>query len=120
MRRSSAAKSSSTIAKRRSWMRRARWLRATSCGSGPIDRAVRGRDRARARGAPLRLVATRANDQPAFGCYLPDPQVALARAYGLLVLTLRGDRISAITWFFDSGLFPHFGLPRTLPDGRDE
>jgi RNA polymerase sigma-70 factor (TIGR02960 family) len=77
-------------------------------------------DRARARGAPLRLVATRANDQPAFGCYLPDPQVALARAYGLLVLTLRGDRISAITWFFDSGLFPHFGLPRTLPDGRDE
>ncbi len=78
------------------------------------------RDRALARGAPLRLVATRANDQPAFGCYLPDPQAALARAYGLLVLTLQGDRISAITWFFDRGLFPHFGLPRTLPDGRDE
>jgi RNA polymerase sigma-70 factor (ECF subfamily) len=74
------------------------------------------RDRARVRGVPLRLVATRANDQPAFGCYLPDPQAALARAYGLLVLTLRGDRISAITWFFDRGLFPHFGLPRTLPE----
>jgi hypothetical protein len=38
----------------------------------------------------------------------------IARAYGLLVLTLQGDRISAITWFFDRGLFPHFGLPRTL------
>jgi hypothetical protein len=25
-----------------------------------------------------------------------------------------GHRISAITWFFDRGLFPHFGLPGTL------
>jgi RNA polymerase sigma-70 factor (TIGR02960 family) len=71
-------------------------------------------DRARLRGVPLRLVATRANGQPAFGCYLPDPQAAIAHAYGLLVLTLTGDGISAITWFFDSGLFPNFGLPRTL------
>ena len=71
-------------------------------------------DRARVRGVPLRLVATRANGQPAFGCYLPDPQAAIAHAYGLLVLTLEGDRISAITWFFDRGLFPNFGLPRTL------
>jgi RNA polymerase sigma-70 factor (ECF subfamily) len=70
--------------------------------------------RARVRGVPLRLVATRANGQPAFGCYLPDPQAAIAHAYGLLVLTLKGDGISAITWFFDSGLFPSFGLPRTL------
>jgi RNA polymerase sigma-70 factor (TIGR02960 family) len=74
------------------------------------------RDRARVRGVPLRLVTTRANGQPAFGCYLPDPQAAIARAYGLLVLTLQGDGISAITWFFDRGLFPHFGLPRTLPE----
>jgi RNA polymerase sigma-70 factor (ECF subfamily) len=72
-------------------------------------------DRARARGVPLRLVPTRANGQPAFGCYLPDPQAAIAHAYGLLVLTLEGERISAITWFFDRGLFPEFGLPRTLP-----
>jgi RNA polymerase sigma-70 factor (TIGR02960 family) len=71
-------------------------------------------DRARVRGVPLRLVATRANGQPAFGCYLPDQQAAIAHAYGLLVLTLTGDGISAITWFFDSGLFPNFGLPRTL------
>ena len=32
--------------------------------------------RAELRGAPLRVVATRANTQPAFGCYLPDPQAA--------------------------------------------
>jgi RNA polymerase sigma-70 factor (ECF subfamily) len=64
----------------------------------------------------LRLVPTRANGQPAFGCYLPDPQAAIARAYGLLVLTLADDRISAITWFGERSLLAHFGLPRTLPE----
>jgi RNA polymerase sigma-70 factor (TIGR02960 family) len=64
----------------------------------------------------LRLVPTRANRQPAFGCYVPDTQAAIVRSYGLLVLTLEGDRISAITWFGDRGVFPHFGLPRTLPE----
>jgi RNA polymerase sigma-70 factor (ECF subfamily) len=71
--------------------------------------------RASLRGAPLRLVPTRANTQPAFGCYLPCPQAPIARPYGMIVLTLEGDRISAITWFSDSSVFPHFGLPRTLP-----
>jgi RNA polymerase sigma-70 factor (TIGR02960 family) len=71
--------------------------------------------RAALRGAPLRLVPIRANTQPAFGCYLPCPQAPIARPYGLIVLTLRGDQISAITWFSDSSIFPHFGLPRTLP-----
>ncbi len=33
---------------------------------------------------------------------------------GLIVLTLAGDAIAAITWFADTGLFRHFGLPRTL------
>jgi RNA polymerase sigma-70 factor (TIGR02960 family) len=74
------------------------------------------RDRAIRRGAPLRLVPTRANGQPAFGCYLPDPHAAIARAYGLMVLTLDEDRVSAITWFGERSLFPHFGLPRTLPE----
>ena len=73
-------------------------------------------DREIRRGAPLRLVPTRANGQPAFGCYLPDAQAAIARAYGLMVLTLEGDRISAITWFGERSLLAHFGLPRTLPD----
>jgi RNA polymerase sigma-70 factor (TIGR02960 family) len=66
------------------------------------------------RGAPLRLVPTRANGQPAFGCYLPSAQAEIARARSLAVLTLEGDRISAITWFTDTSVFPHFGLPRTL------
>ena len=58
---------------------------------------------------------TRANTQPAFGCYLPDTHTAIARAYGLIVLTLEGDGISAITWFGDTSVFRHFGLPRTMP-----
>jgi RNA polymerase sigma-70 factor (TIGR02960 family) len=66
------------------------------------------------RGGPLRLVPTRANGQPAFGCYFPSPQTEIARPRGLLVLTLEGDQISAITWFADSSVFPLFGLPRTL------
>jgi RNA polymerase sigma-70 factor (TIGR02960 family) len=71
-------------------------------------------DRARLRGRPLRLVPTRANGQPAFGCYLPSAQAAIARPYGLMVLTLDDERISAITWFGDSGVFPQFGFPRSL------
>jgi RNA polymerase sigma-70 factor, ECF subfamily len=71
-------------------------------------------DRAVRRGAPLRLVPTRANGRPAFGCYFPNPQTEIARPYGLLVVTVEGDRISAMTWFADSSVFPHFGLPRVL------
>jgi len=71
-------------------------------------------NRAVRRGAPLRLVPTRANGQPAFGCYFPFPQTEIARPYGLLVLTLEGDQISVMTWFADSSVFPLFGLPRTL------
>ena len=71
-------------------------------------------DRGGRRGAPLRLVPTRANGQPAFGCYFRDAQTEIARPYGLVVLTLEGDGISAITWFADSSVLPHFGLPRIL------
>jgi hypothetical protein len=74
------------------------------------------RYRAGLRGAALRVVPTRANTQPAFGCYLPDAHAAIARPYGLIVLTLEGEAIAAITWFADTGLFRHFGLPPTLPN----
>jgi RNA polymerase sigma-70 factor (TIGR02960 family) len=63
--------------------------------------------------APLRVIATRANTQPAFGAYLRDPHTGVAHAYGLLVLTIRGDRISAITWFSRTDAFPLFGLSPT-------
>jgi RNA polymerase sigma-70 factor, ECF subfamily len=72
------------------------------------------RQRAEVRGAPVRVVPTRANTQPAFGCYLVDAQAGIARPYALIVLTLEGDAIAAMTWFGDTGVFRHFGLPRTL------
>jgi RNA polymerase sigma-70 factor (TIGR02960 family) len=71
-------------------------------------------DRARLRGAPLRVVPTRANGQPAFGCYLDDRQAPIARPFGFFVLTLEGEQISAITFFSDTSVFARFGLPRTL------
>jgi RNA polymerase sigma-70 factor (TIGR02960 family) len=76
-------------------------------GSFLDDRAIR-------RGAPLRLIPTRANGQPAFGCYFPSPDTEIARPFGLLVVTLDGDQISAMTWFADSSVFRLFGLPPTL------
>jgi RNA polymerase sigma-70 factor (ECF subfamily) len=81
-------------------------------GHNAIGAFLRGS--AERRGAPLRLVPTRANTQPAFGCYIPVAGTDVARAYALFVLTLAGDQISAITWFADSSVFAQFGLPRTL------
>jgi RNA polymerase sigma-70 factor (TIGR02960 family) len=74
------------------------------------------RHREELRGRPLRVVPTRANTQPAFGCYLPDTQTAVAHAHALFALTIEGDQVSAITWFGDNSVFPYFGLPRTLRD----
>jgi RNA polymerase sigma-70 factor (TIGR02960 family) len=61
----------------------------------------------------FKLVATRANGQPAFGCYLRTREGPL-RAYGLMVLTLSEDQVVAITGFPDTSVFASFGLPRTL------
>ena len=80
-------------------------------GPDAIGVFLQGREVSRGR---LRVVATRANSQPAFACYLSSPQSEIARPYALCVLTLADDQISAITWFADSSVFPHFGLPRML------
>jgi hypothetical protein len=67
-------------------------------------------------GRSARLVPTRANGQPAFGLYIRDPRASVAHANGILVLTLAGSEISAVTGFVGTGAMPLFGLPRTLPD----
>src|SRR5580692_8643128 len=58
-----------------------------------------------------RLVPTRASNQPAFCYYRTEPHAPVAYAHSLVVLTLAGDKICAITRFGDNGLFRHFGLP---------
>ena len=80
---------------------------------GPATIGAFLRDRTALRGAP-RLVPTRANSQPAFGCYFPSPRTEIARPAAMFVLTLDGERISAITWFGGADVFPSFGLPRSL------
>ena len=85
----------------------------------PMPHEYRGRDSVAAFFAfafgvvqGFRLMPTRANRQPAFGVYLRTPDGT--RGVGFFVLTLAGDRISALTRFEDTVL-PAFGLPPTLP-----
>jgi RNA polymerase sigma-70 factor (TIGR02960 family) len=67
------------------------------------------------RGPRYHLVPTRANGQLAFGSYLRASTGGIRHGSGLLVLTLTGDRICALTRF-DNDVLPSFGLPRSLPD----
>ena len=60
------------------------------------------------------LVPTRANGQLAFGAYLRASAGGIRHGAGLLVLTVSGDRISAVTRF-DNSVLASFGLPRSLP-----
>ncbi|MGX9790658.1 sigma-70 family RNA polymerase sigma factor [Mycobacterium sp. MMS18-G62] len=64
-------------------------------------------------GRRYHLVPTRSNGQPAFGAYLSTAS-GLRHGAGLLVLTVVGDRICALTRF-DNDVLPSFGLPRSLP-----
>jgi RNA polymerase sigma-70 factor (TIGR02960 family) len=64
-------------------------------------------------GRGVDLVPTRANGQPAFGVYRR-AATGIRRGTGLFVLTLRGDRICAMTRF-EASVLPWFGLPRSLP-----
>jgi RNA polymerase sigma-70 factor (ECF subfamily) len=64
-------------------------------------------------GRRFELVRTRANGQPALGAYLYGP-TGIRHGVGLYVLTLAGNRISAMTRF-ENSVLPRFGLPRSLP-----
>ncbi|WP_222853881.1 RNA polymerase subunit sigma-70 [Fodinicola acaciae] len=65
-------------------------------------------------GLSYRLVPTRANGQPAFGCYAQDRHTSIARAHGLVVLSVDDRGIAEITRFADNATIGRFGLPRTL------
>ena len=69
----------------------------------------------RADAAWTRLIPTRANGQPAFGHYMGDVASGTATGTGVFVLTLEGERISAITRFGGAHLLSRFGLPDTVP-----
>ena len=70
----------------------------------------------------LRLVPTAANGQPAFAIYEHTGIDARWTAHSIHVLTLDGDRISALTLFVPPAgpqLFQAFGLPLNLPDNAN-
>jgi RNA polymerase sigma-70 factor (TIGR02960 family) len=88
----------------------------------PLPLAFIGRKEARrfyaivaARPGRRRLVQTRANGQPALAFYSRDPTGGVFRATSLMVVTLEGGRVTALTRF-DPSVLPHFGLPRILPE----
>jgi hypothetical protein len=56
------------------------------------------------RRSAARLLHVSGGDSPVFG------------AYGMVVLTLEGDRISGITRFVDNSLMSWFGLPSSLAE----
>ncbi len=72
-----------------------RFLRASAVGRGP---------------RVLRLMPTRANHQPAFGCFFASADGLTVRPTGILLLTVSGDRIGNITRFLDGELLRSFGL----------
>ena len=82
-------------------------------GPGPIARFLLQSHQ----GQELKFLPARANGQPALVLYLPDPSAPIWRACGLIVVTLRGDRVRALTRFADLSLLTRFGYPRTLPRG---
>jgi RNA polymerase sigma-70 factor (TIGR02960 family) len=68
-----------------------------------------------ARPGRRRLVRTRANGQPALAFYSRDDTGGVFRATSLMVVTIAGGRVSALTRF-DPRVLEHFGLPRILPE----
>ena len=82
-------------------------------GPGTIGAFLK--DRTVRRGTP-RLVPTRANGQPAYGVYLRGPNGA-SEGVGFFVLTVAGDRISAMVRF-EQHVLPWFALPPSLPGDR--
>jgi RNA polymerase sigma-70 factor (ECF subfamily) len=63
----------------------------------------------------IKIVPIRANNQAAIAYYVADPVAPVWRSGSILVMSLRGDRVSGLTRFAGHGLFGLFGLPRTLP-----
>ncbi|GAA2615975.1 sigma-70 family RNA polymerase sigma factor [Dactylosporangium fulvum] len=86
------------------------------------DRRVReivaGYASALERGDADALVALLTADVPAIACYLAADPAGPHTAWSINVLTLRDDRIAAITSFIDPALFTRFGLPASLTPPR--
>jgi RNA polymerase sigma-70 factor (ECF subfamily) len=79
-------------------------------GPAPIASFLSALNSWRAEQAP-RVIPTRANGQPAFGVYRVGALDGGVTPIGLLLLSLRGERIGALTWFVGPGYLEQAGLP---------
>jgi RNA polymerase sigma-70 factor (ECF subfamily) len=91
-------------------LQRARATLATSHGSPAAARAGSAHER---RVVAEFLRAWHARDLPALAALLRDEAREQCDGYGIMVLTITGDGITAITGFPDAELFPTFDLPTT-------
>lgn len=62
----------------------------------------------------FRLIATRANRQPALAVYRFDSTTNTYQGVGIWVLTIDEDAVAEITTFIDRQLLPAFGLPAEI------
>jgi RNA polymerase sigma-70 factor (TIGR02960 family) len=69
-------------------------------------------------GNSFQVVPVRANGQPALGLYLRGPGTSESRANGVMVFTLAGSKICAMTRF-DTSVLEFFGLPATLRQAKE-
>jgi len=82
-------------------------------GADTIGRLIDTQCPARGPG-DMRLIATRANGQPAFGLYMRGEDGA-HRPFQLHVLSIGEGGVGHVVCFFDLSLFATFGLPEILP-----
>ncbi len=66
----------------------------------------------------MRMLATRANGQPAYGLYMRGEDGTFT-PFHLQVLTLGPDGVEHVGAFFEASLFALFGLPASLPADYD-
>ncbi|MHA6628449.1 sigma-70 family RNA polymerase sigma factor [Pseudonocardia sichuanensis] len=63
----------------------------------------------------FKVLPVRANAQPAAAAYLRAPGDTVHHAFAVSVLRIEDGLVVEATAFHDTGLFPAFGLPMTLP-----
>lgn len=82
-------------------------------GAETIGRMISAQCPAEGPGDQL-LLPTSANGQPAFGLYMRDEN-GVHQPFQLQVLQLSGTKVAHVAVFFDTTLFPAFGLPEVHP-----
>ena len=82
-------------------------------GGDSIATLIRGNCPAQ-RSGDMRMLALTANGQPAAAMYMRNPQTGVHEAFQLHVLDITADGVSHVVAFFDTSVFPKFGLPEHL------